>query len=135
MLRSIGVDHVIDYTQEDFTQSFETYDVIFDVVGKSLLSSIMNRLNPHGRYLTAVPQMSQIIRWKWSTRRSGKKVIFWTLRTVARHNEDFAFLKDLIEAGKVKAVIDRCFSLEQAAEAHQYVESGRKKGHVVITVA
>jgi NADPH:quinone reductase-like Zn-dependent oxidoreductase len=134
MLRSIGADHVIDYTEEDFTQSSETYDVIFDVIGKSSFSSMMDRLNLHGRYLTAVPQMSQIFRGQWIGWRSGKKVIFWAPRTVGRYAEDFAFLKDLIEAGTVKAITDRCFSLEQAAEAHRYIESGHKLGHVVISV-
>jgi len=135
MLRSIGADHVIDYIQEDFTQSGETYDVIFDVIGTHPFSDILNRLNPKGRYVTAVPQMSQIFRWQWVAWRSGKKVIFWTPRTVGRQAEDFAFLKDLIEAGTVKAIIDKCFSLEQAAEAHRYVEKGSKMGHVIITVA
>ena len=134
MLRSIGADHVIDYIQEDFTQSGETYDVIFDVIGTHPFSDILNRLNPKGRYVTAVPQMSQIFRWQWVAWRSGRKVIFWTPRTVGRQAEDFAFLKDLIEAGTVKAIIDKCFSLEQAAEAHRYVEKGSKMGHVVITV-
>jgi NADPH:quinone reductase-like Zn-dependent oxidoreductase len=135
MLRSIGADHVIDYTQEDFTQSSETYDVIFDVIGKASFSSIVNRLNLHGRYLTAVPQMSQIIGWQRMALGSSKKVIFWAPRTVSRYTEDFAFLKGLVEAGRVRAIIDKCFSLEQAAEAHRYVESGHKRGHVVITVA
>jgi len=134
MLRSIGADHVIDYIQKDFTQSGETYDVIFDVIGKSSFSSIMNRLNLHGRYLTAVPQMSQIFRWQWIAWRSGKKVIFWAPRTVGRYAEDFAFLKDLIEAGRVRAIINQRFPLELAAEAHRYVESGHKLGHVVISV-
>jgi NADPH:quinone reductase-like Zn-dependent oxidoreductase len=134
MLRSIGADHVIDYIQKDFTQSGETYDVIFDVVGKNSFSDILNRLNLKGRYVTAVPQMPQIFRWQWIAWRSGRKVIFWMPRTVGRHTEDFAFLKDLIEAGTVKAIIDKCFPLEQAAEAHRYVESGHKLGHVVITV-
>jgi NADPH:quinone reductase-like Zn-dependent oxidoreductase len=135
MLRSIGADHVIDYIQKDFTQSSETYDVIFDVIGKSSFSSIMNRLNLRGRYLAAVPQMSQIFRGQWIAWRDGRKVIFWTPRTVGRYTEDFAFLKDLIEAGTVKAIIDKCFSLEQAAEAHCYVEKGYKQGHVVLAVA
>ena len=135
MLRSIGADHVVDYTREDISQSGKTYDVIFDVIGSGSLSDILKRLKPKGRYVTAVPQMSQIFRWQWIAWRSGKKVIFWMPRTVGRHTEDFAFLKDLIEAGTVKAIIDKCFSLEQAAEAHRYVEKGYKKGHVVITVA
>lgn len=134
MLRSIGADHVLDYIQKDFTQGGETYDVIFDVIGRSSFSDILNRLNLKGRYVTAVPQMSQIFRWQWIAWRSGKKVIFWTPRTVGRQTEDLAFLKDLIEAGTVKTIIDKCFSLEQAAEAHRYVESGHKLGHVVITV-
>jgi len=133
MLRSIGADHIIDYIQKDFTQGGETYDVIFDVIGKHPFSDILNRLNPKGRYVTAVPQMSQLFRWQWIAWRSGRKVIFWTPRTVGRQTEDFAFLKDLLEAGKVKAIIDRCFSLEHANEALRYVEKGVKKGHVVIS--
>ena len=135
MLRSIGADHVIDYLQKDFTRGGETHDVIFDVIGKSSLSDILNRLNLKGRYVTAVPQMSQVFQGQWTAWRNGKKVIFWTPRTVGRQAEDFAFLKDLIEAGTVKAIIDKCFSLEQAAEALRYVEKGIKKGHVVITVS
>ncbi|HSB03032.1 MAG TPA: NAD(P)-dependent alcohol dehydrogenase [Anaerolineales bacterium] len=135
MLRSIGADHVIDYTQEDFNQSGKTYDVIFDVIGNRSISIIMERLNPNGRYLTAVPLMSQIIRWQLSGRRSGKKIIFWAPRTLGGYTVDFAFLKGLIEGGSVRAIIDRCFPLEQTAEATRYVESGHKLGHVVITVA
>ncbi|HSD82581.1 MAG TPA: NAD(P)-dependent alcohol dehydrogenase [Anaerolineae bacterium] len=135
MLRSIGADHVIDYAQKDFTQGGETYDVIFDVIGKHPFSDILNRLNPKGRYVTAVPQMSQIFRGQWIAWMSGKKVIIWMPRTVGRQTEDFAFLKDLIEAGTVKAIIDKCFSLEQTTEALEYIEKGFKKGHVVITVA
>ena len=134
LLRSIGADHVVDYTRGDFLQSGETYDVIFDVVGNRSLSDILKRMRPGGRYVTAVPQISQILRWQWIAWRSGKKVIIWVPRTAGRYAEDFAFLKDLIEAGSVKAIIDKCFSLEQAAEAHRYVEKGNKKGHVVITV-
>jgi len=135
MLRSIGADHVIDYMQKDFTQGIETYDVIFDVVGNRSFSDILNRLNHQGRYVTAVPQMSQIFRWHWHARRSNKQVICWVPRSVGRHTEDFTFLKNLIEEGRVRAIIDKRFPLEQAAEAHRYVEQGDKKGHVVITVA
>jgi NADPH:quinone reductase-like Zn-dependent oxidoreductase len=134
MLRSIGTDNVIDYNREDFIQSGETYDVIFDVIGKHSFSDILNRLNLNGRYVTAVPQLSQIFRWQWIAWRRGRKIVFWMPRTVTRQADDFAFIKDLIEAGTVKAVIDKCYSLEQTAEAHQYVESGNKLGHVVVTV-
>jgi len=135
MLRSIGADHVLDYTRDDFLQNGETYDVIFDVVGNRSLPDILKRLRPGGRYATAVPQISQILQSQWTAWRSGKKIIIWVLRTVGRHAQDFAFLRQLVEAGSVKAIVDKCFSLEQAAEAHRYVEKGHKKGNVVITVA
>ena len=134
VLRSIGADHVVDYTREDFSQSGKTYDVIFDVIGNHSASTIMERLNPHGRYLTAVPQVSQILRWLMTARRTGRKIIFWAPRRRGAYAEDFAFLQRLIEGGSVRAIIDKSFPLEQAAEAHRYVEGGYKKGHVVITV-
>jgi len=133
-LRSIGADHVVDCTAADFLQSGETYDVIFDVVGNRSFSDILKRLRPGGRYATAVPQISQILRGQWTAWRSGKKVIFWVPRTVGRHAEDFAFLRQLVEGGSVKAILDRRFPLQQAAEAHRYVEQGQKKGHVIIIV-
>jgi len=134
MLKSIGADHFINYTQEDFIQSGERYDVIFDVIGRDAFPDILNRLNPNGRYVTAVPQMSHLFRLLWITRRNSKRVIFWRPRRVGRYAKDFAFLKDLIEAGSVKAIVDKCFLIQQAAEAHRYVESGHKQGHVVITL-
>jgi NADPH:quinone reductase-like Zn-dependent oxidoreductase len=134
MLRSIGADHVVDYTREDISQSGKTYDVIFDVIGNHSISTIMERLNPNGRYLTAVPQGLQILRWLTTARRSGKKVIFWAPRIVGTYTDDLAFLNGLIEGGSVRAIIDKCFLLEQTAEAHRYVASGHKLGHVVINV-
>jgi len=134
LLRSIGADHVVDYTRGDFLQSGETYDVIFDVVGNRTLSDILKRMRPGGRYVTAVPQISQILRRQWIAWRSGKKVIIWVPRTVGKYAEDYAYLWSLIEGGRVRAIIDKCFPLEQTAEAHRYVESGHKLGHVVITV-
>lgn len=134
MLRSIGADHVMDCTREDFTQSGETYEVIFDVIGNRSFSELLTRLKPNGRYVTAVPHMPQVFQWERIARRNGKKVIFWTPRTAGRYAEDFAYLKDLIEAGSVRAIVDKCFPLQQAAEAHRYVEGGHRKGHVVITV-
>ena len=131
MVRSIGADHVIDYTKEDFTKSNETYDIIFDVVGKSSFSRSLRSLKKNGRYLLANPGLSQIIRGRFTSIRSSKKVIAGTLNEKI---EDLIFLKDLIEADKIKTVIDRRYPLEQTSEAHRYVEKGHKKGNVVITI-
>ncbi len=129
MLRSIGADHVIDYTQEDFTKS-GTYDVIFDVVGKSSFSGIIRSLKQNGRYLMVNPRLFKMVRGLWTSMISSKKVIF---EFASYKSEDLIFLKELIEAGKIKSVIDRCYPLEQVAEAHRYVDKGHKKGNVVIT--
>jgi NADPH:quinone reductase-like Zn-dependent oxidoreductase len=131
MLRSIGADHVIDYTQEDFTKRGETYDFILDVVGKSSFSGSIRSLEQNGRYLIANPGPSQMVRGRWTSLISSKKVIFGAahLRT-----EDLIFLKELIEAGKLKSVIDRTYPLEQIVEAHRYVETGQKNGNIVITL-
>lgn len=134
MLRAIGSDHVVDYKREAFIQNGKSYDLIFDVIGNHSLSTIMERLNSHGRYLTAVPRVSRILRWLMTARRDGKKILFWAPRIGSGYAEDFAFLLRLIEGGAVRAIIDRSFALEQAAEAVRYVEGGHKKGHVVITV-
>ena len=134
MLRSIGADQVIDYTQEDFTKSGETYDVIFDVIGKSSFSRSVRALTQNGRYLLANPQLSQKVRGRWTSRRSSKQVIPYAARAASEYTEDFIFLKELIEAGKIQSVIDRRYPLEQTAEAHRYVDTGHKKGNVVITV-
>ncbi len=131
MLRAIGVDHVIDYAQEDFTQSGANYDVIFDVIGKSKFSGSVRALKQDGVYLLANAGLSQKLRGWWVSMTSGKRVISGT---AARVPEDLTFLKELIEAGKLKPVIDRCYPLEQTAEAHRYVDSGQKQGNVVITV-
>ena len=131
MLRSIGADQVIDYTQEDFTKSGQTYDVIVDVIGKSSFSGSVRSLKQNGRYLLANPRLSHLVRGKWTSVRSRKKVISGA---AGQKSEDLVFLKELIEARKIKSVIDRRYPLEQAAEAHRYVETGQKKGNVVITV-
>src|SRR6266704_4140165 len=131
MLRSIGADQVIDYTQEDFTKNGETYDVIFDVVGKSSFTRSVRLLTLKGRYLLANPGLSQMVRVRWTSRRSSKQVI---IGAASEKTEDLKFLKELIEAGKIKPVIDRRYPLEQIAEAHRYVDTGHKKGNVVITV-
>jgi NADPH:quinone reductase-like Zn-dependent oxidoreductase len=131
MLRSIGADHVIDYTQKDFTKSAETYDVIFDVMGKSSFSGSVNSLKQNGRYLLGNPGLFQMVRGRWTSMRSSKKVI---IGAAIQKTGDLLFLKELIEAGKIKSVIDRRYPLEQTSEAHRYVETGQKIGNVVIAV-
>ena len=130
MLRSIGADQVIDYSQEDFTKSGETYDVIFDVVGKSSFSGCIRSLNKNGFYILANPKLSLYIRRLWTSMKSSKKVI---TGLVSYKTEDLIFFKELIEAEKIKSVIDRDYPLGKIAEAHRYVETGQKIGNVVIT--
>lgn len=131
MLYSIGADRVIDYTQEDFTQSDEIYDFILDVIGKSSFSGSLRLLKQNGCYLIANPSLSQRVRRQWTSMTSSKTVIFGAAYPKA---EDLIFLKELIEAGTLKSIIDRHYSLEQTAEAHRYVETGQKTGNVIITV-
>ena len=132
MVRSIGADHVIDYMHEDFTQSGQRYDVIFDVVGKSPFVGSIRSLKQNGRYLLANAGLSQMARGLWTSPISNKKVIFGAASTKA---EDLVVLKELIEAGTIQSFIDRCYPLDQIAEAHRYVDTGQKKGNVVVTVA
>jgi NADPH:quinone reductase-like Zn-dependent oxidoreductase len=131
MLRSIGADSVIDYTQENFTKSGKTYDVIFDVVGKGPFSGHISSLKDKGILLTANSMKSRIVREPGKSKTNSKKIIGGN---VVYKPEHLVYLKGLIEEGKIKSVIDRHFPLEQTAEAHRYVEKGGKKGNVVITV-
>jgi len=131
MLRSIGADQVIDYTQEDFCKNGETYDFIVDLVGKSPLSGSVKSLKQNGRYLLANPGLSQMVRGRWISIKSSKKVIFGAVHP---KSEDLIFLRELIEAGELQSIIDRRYPLEKIREAHRYVEKGLKNGNVVITV-
>jgi len=131
MLAALGADHVVDYTRQDYTASGETYDVIFDVVGKMALSRGLRALKPGGRYLLANPRLSDLVRRPWTSRTSGKQIITGTSSLKAA---DLEYLKELIEAGKLRPVIDRIYPLEQIVEAHRYVETGQKKGNVVVTL-
>ena len=131
-VKSLGADRVVDYTAEDFTQNGETYDLIFDILGKCSFARCKNSLKPNGILLYASFKMKQLLQMLWTSRSgSGKRVVC----AIAPGNvEDLMTVKELMEAGKIKAVIDRSFPLEQAAKAHRYVEEGRKKGNVVITI-
>jgi NADPH:quinone reductase-like Zn-dependent oxidoreductase len=130
-VKSLGADRVVDYTKEDFTRNGETYDLIFDILGKNSFSRCRNSLKPNGRILYASFKMKQLFEMLWTSRTGDKKVI---CALSGEKPEDLIFIKELIEAGKIKSIIDRCYPLEEAAEAHRYVESGQKRGSVVITV-
>ena len=131
LIKSIGADKVIDYTKEDFTKNSDTYDVIFDTVGKSSFSDCMKALKKEGTYLQTVAMPGLLIRMMWASMTSSKKLIGGT---AAPKTEDLMFLKKLVEAGKIKVVIDKIYPLEQIVEAHRYVDKGHKKGNVVITL-
>jgi NADPH:quinone reductase-like Zn-dependent oxidoreductase len=130
MLRSLGADHVIDYTQEDFTESGQVYDVIFDVIGKVSFSRSKGSIKQNGTYLLANP-VSQMVPALWARMRSSNEII---MQTASGTIADLIYLRELIEDGKIKTVIDRTYPLEQIVEAHRYVEKGGKLGNVVITV-
>jgi NADPH:quinone reductase-like Zn-dependent oxidoreductase len=133
LVRSLGADEVIDYTREDFTRNGKTYDVIFDSVGKHSFRRSRRSLNPHGTFIETdlgfgwhVPLLLLVTRW------IGNKKLKMGIARYAK--KDLLLLKELIEAGKYRAVIDRRYPLEDAAEAHRYVETGQKTGNVVLTV-
>lgn len=130
-VKSLGADQVIDYTREDFTQSNERYDLIFDILGKSSFSRCKSSLKQKGRYLLASFKLKQLFQMLWTSVMGGKRVV---CAIAPGSREDLMSVKELIEAGKIKAIIDKRFPLEQAAEAHRYVEARQKQGNVVITV-
>jgi len=135
LVKSLGADLVIDYTKEEFTKNDQTYDIIFDTVGKSSFSLCKGSLTQKGVYLDAAG-VATIFPMLWTSMFGSKKAIIKAtyVRPSRKIAKDLVFLKELIEAGKIKSVIDRRYPLEQTAEAHRYVEKGHKKGNVVITV-
>jgi NADPH:quinone reductase-like Zn-dependent oxidoreductase len=132
MLRAIGADRVIDHSREDFTDGTDTYDVIFDVVRDTPSGRMVRLLTENGCLLMANPGFLQIVRAKWASRGSKKRVVFGASSGT---NEDLAYLRGLVEAGRLCPVIDRRFSLEQMVEAHRYAETGQKLGNIVVIVS
>jgi len=132
MLRRIGADHFFDYTKEDFTQSGQTYDVIFNMVARSSFSRCVNSLNPKGRYLMGNPRVSDMIRSVLTSRFTDKTAIFVF---AGETEEELLALKDMIEAGKIKSIVDKIYPPEQAAEAHHRVETEQRLGVVVISMS
>jgi NADPH:quinone reductase-like Zn-dependent oxidoreductase len=131
MVKSLGADKVIDYTKEHFSKNGEIYDVIFDAVGKSSLSDCMESLQKEGVYLQAVATPATSLRMHWASIKNSKTLIGGTAVPKA---ENLNFLKELVETGKMKPIIDRTYPLEQIVEAHGYVDKGHKKGNVVIII-
>jgi NADPH:quinone reductase-like Zn-dependent oxidoreductase len=128
--RSLGADRVIDYTKQDFSRLGQTYDIVLDTIGKTPVSGCKRALNDGGFYLLTTFGLPKLARLMWLSMTSNKKVFIGALK---EETEDLIFVEELIEAGKLKAVIDRTYPLEQADEAHRYVETGQKQGSVVIT--
>ena len=131
-VKSLGANHVIDYTQEDFTQNGETYDVIVDTVGTARFFRSKDSLKEGGRLLMVLAELPDMLQIPWVSMTSSKKIIAGPATVRA---EDLRFLAELAEAGKFKPVIDRRYPFDQIATAHRYVDTGRKKGNVVIDVA
>jgi NADPH:quinone reductase-like Zn-dependent oxidoreductase len=136
LVRSLGADRVIDYKQEEFTQNGQTYDIIFDTVGKSSYARCKGSLTQEGVYLNPVLGLPLLLQMLWTSNFGSKKALFMAtgLRPASEKKKDLAFLRDLVEAGKLRAIVDRRYALEQAAEAHRYVETGHKKGNIVIAM-
>jgi NADPH:quinone reductase-like Zn-dependent oxidoreductase len=131
LVKSLGADQVIDYTAEDFSTEDETYDVIFEAVDKSSFSACMRALKKDGIYVnitTPLPSMQMLL----TQMTSSKRLMLG--ENAPESAEDLIFIKELVETGKLKPIIDRCYPLEQIVEAHRYVDKGHKKGNVVIAV-
>ncbi|MFC1920095.1 NAD(P)-dependent alcohol dehydrogenase [Chloroflexota bacterium] len=131
LVKSLGADYVIDYTIEDFTKSGQTYDIIFDAIGKSSFSRCKGSLKQGGKYLFSNIKMAIILQMLWTSIIGSKKAIFGNPSSSV---DDLIFLKELMETGNLKPVIDKTYPLEQMVEAHRYVDAGHKKGNVVITL-
>ncbi len=137
LVKSLGADQVIDYKKEDFTRTRESYDIIFDVVGKSSFAKAKGSLKLGGLYLTPVISLPLLLQMLWTSKFGNKKakIVFAGLRPANEQVKDLTLMRELFEKGVLKAVIDQSYSLEQIVEAHSYVDQGHKRGNVVVTVA
>lgn len=138
MVRTIGADHVIDYTREDFTRNGQQYDLIFDAVGNRSIADLQRALTPTGTGViagfTTLALLFQHMLWgAWVSKFGSQKI--GMMPTVQGNQTDLLFLKDLLGAGKIVPVLDRCYPLSETAEAIRYLETGRARGKVVITIA
>ena len=131
LMKSLGADFVIDYTQEDFTMNGKKYDIVFDTVGKSSLRKALKSLSDNGHLLLASAGIGTMIGGSVRSMFIKKKIVSGVIKETVK---DMNFFKQLIEKGSLKAVIDRTYPLEQIAEAHAYVDKGHKKGNVIIAM-
>ena len=131
MVKRLGAEKVIDYTKEDFSENGEKYDVIFETVGKSSFSKSIKSLHVNGHLLMASASLSQIIRGMLTSIAGSKNI---TSGVIEESSEDMDFIKELIETVQLKSVIDKVYPLEQAVDAHRYVDKGHKRGNVILTI-
>jgi len=131
-VKTLGADKVIDYSKEDFTRKDERYDLVFDILGKSSFSKCKKVLNTNGIYFSVSFKSGKLLQMIWTSIKGGKKVM---IALAPGGKADLIRVKELIEAGKIKTHIDKIFSMQQAAEAHRYIEEGHKKGNIVLTIA
>ncbi len=137
LVKSLGADEVVDYTQDDFSRAGPIYDIVFDTVGYSGFSRSLRSLKPGGRYVRVGgsarlwPMLGGMLRGMWTNMTGAAKVVSGVTHGTA---EDLSFLKGLIESGRLRTVIDRHYSLDEIAEAHRHAQAGHKKGHVVIVL-
>lgn len=131
MMQALGADKVIDYSKDDFTQGKERYDLVFDVLGRSSFDKVKRVLNPHGIYLMASFKSKAVLQMLITSKLGDKKVI---CALSSENRQDLETLKEMAEAGTLKAYVDRCYPLAEIAQAHNYLESGQRQGNVVLTV-
>lgn len=137
LVKSIGAVKIIDYTKDDFTKNGESYDIIFDLVGKTSFSQCKNSLKQNGKFLLAAVTLKVFPSVLWTSIFSSKKSLIMAtgLRPPKERTKDLNFISELVESGKIKPIIDKIIPMEEIAEAHRYVDTGRKKGNVVIKVS
>ena len=132
MLRELGADQVIDYTEQDYADGAGDFDIVFDVIGRAPYGRVARLLRPGGRYVVANPHTAQLVRGLWASLTGDKKLVFSSGAVAEEHLRD---VTELIEAGALRPVVDRRYPLEQTAEAHRYAETEQKLGNIVIEVA
>ena len=133
LVASLGADRVIDYSKEDFTDGGHRYDAILDTVGGSSFSRSKRVLAPYGRHVFVVQTLTQLLQSLWTSLRPGKRVI--VAFSSGDSKDDLLFIKRLIDAGVIRPMIDRTFSLQNIVDAHRYVDTGRKRGGVVVSIS